>query len=155
VLQVNSNSLSIVPPLVAGLICGVLDGISAIIVTALLGGKTIPMFQRIASGILGPSASQGGAKTAAFGVALHFTIAMGAAIVYYAVSRFMPFLIDQALVAGVLYGIAVHAFMQFVVLPLSAIGRRPLVMKNFIAILIVHIIVVGPSIALPIRRFSK
>src|SRR5260370_38120403 len=44
----------------AGLICGVLDGISALIVSELFGGQPIRVFQGIASGILGRSAFNGG-----------------------------------------------------------------------------------------------
>ncbi len=89
------------------------------------------------------------------GVALHFAIAFGAAAAYYFASRYIPFLIDRALAAGVLYGIAVHLFMQFVVIPLSAIGPTPLVMRNFVAVLVAHIVVVGPSIALTVQRYSR
>jgi hypothetical protein len=139
----------------AGLICGVLDGLSAIAITLIFGGNVIRAFQGIASGILGPPAFRGGAGTAMLGIALHFVISFGAAAVYYAASRYMRFLIDRAFAAGVLYGIVVHLFMQFIVIPLSAIGRRPLVMRSFIAVLIAHVVVVGPSIALTVRRYSR
>jgi hypothetical protein len=141
--------------LAAGLICGVLDGLSAIAITRLLGGKVIRMFQGIAGGILGPDTFQWGVPTALLGVGLHFMVAFGAAAVYYFASCYIPFLIDSALLAGVIYGIAVHLCMQFVVIPLSAIGRRPLVIRNFVAQLIVHMGVVGPSIALTLRRYSR
>jgi hypothetical protein len=141
--------------LAAGLICGVLDGISAVGLTLLFGGKPTRMFQGIAAGVLGPGAFKGGAGAAVLGVALHFVIALGAAAVYYAASRVLPFLIDQAMLSGILYGVAVHLFMNFVVIPLSAIGRRPFVLRSFVAILIVHVIVVGPSIALTVRYYSR
>jgi hypothetical protein len=48
----------------AGLICGVLDGLSAIAITLLLGGKIVRMFQGIAGGILGPATFQKGSGTA-------------------------------------------------------------------------------------------
>ena len=140
--------------LIAGLICGVVDGLSAMGVAVLFGGKPMRVFQRIASGILGPAAFDRGGTAAALGVALHFTISLGAAAVYDSASRALPFLIDHAILAGILYGIAVHFFMTFVVIPLSAIGRKPLLPRPFIAILIVHMIVVGPSISLTVRYFS-
>lgn len=111
--------------------------------------------QVIASGILGQKAFQSGAGVVALGIALHFSIALGAATVYFAASRVMPYLVDRALLFGVLYGIAVHLFMTFVVIPLSAIGRRPFVLRAFVAQLAVHMIVVGPTIALMIRRYSR
>jgi len=41
------------------------------------------------------------------------------------------------------------------VIPLSAIGRRPFALQSFVALVIVHMVVVGPSIALSIRRFAR
>ncbi len=118
-------------------------------------GKVIRTFQGIAGGLLGAKTFQNGINSAMLGVALHFAIAFGAAAAYYFASRYIPFLIDRALAAGVLYGIAVHLFMQFVVIPLSAIGPTPLVMRNFVAVLVAHIVVVGPSIALTVQRYSR
>jgi uncharacterized membrane protein YagU involved in acid resistance len=143
------------PILWAGSICGVLDGLSAVAITLLFGGNIVRTFQGIAGGVLGAKTFQSGSRSAMLGVALHFLIAYGAAAVYYLASRYMPLLIERALAAGILYGIAVHLFMQFVVIPLSAIGPRPLVMRNFVAVLIAHIVVVGPSIALTVRRYSR
>jgi hypothetical protein len=130
----------------------VLDGLSATVVSALFGGTPIRLFQGIASGLLGRNAFQGGAGTAVFGVLLHFTVALGAATVYYVASRRLPVLIEHALICGIAYGAVVHLFMTFVVIPLSAIGSRPIVLRSFLAFLLVSIVVVGPSIALTIRR---
>jgi hypothetical protein len=141
--------------LAAGLICGVLDGLSAVGLTLLFGGKPMRMFQGIAAGVLGSNAFQGGAATAALGVALHFVVALGASAVYFGASRLSPFLNEQAMLCGILYGVAVHLFMTFVVIPLSASGRRPFVLRAFVAVLVVHMIVVGPSIALTVRHCSR
>jgi hypothetical protein len=141
--------------LAAGLICGLLDGFSAVGLTLLFGGEPMRMFQGIAAGVLGAGAFKGGGRTAAMGVALHFVVALGASAVYFAASRILPFLIDQALLSGILYGVAVHLFMNFVVIPLSRTGRRPFMLRAFVAVLIVHIVVVGPSIALTIRWYSR
>ncbi len=141
--------------LMAGLICGVLDGLSAFGLSVAFGNGPVRMLQGIASGVLGASAFQGGAGTAALGLALHFVIAFAASAVYYSASRVLPILIHRALLCGIGYGIAVHLFMQYVVIPLSAIGSRPFVLQSFVALVIVHMVVVGPSIALSIRRFSR
>jgi hypothetical protein len=58
----------------------------------------------------------------------------------------------RALVCGIIFGALVHLFMTFVTIPLSGIGTRPFVLKTFVAFLIVSMVVVGPSIALTIRR---
>ncbi|HKW58010.1 MAG TPA: hypothetical protein VJN42_11700 [Candidatus Acidoferrum sp.] len=138
--------------LAAWLICGTLDGLSAV---ALSSGQFIRVFQFIASALLGSNSFKGGTATAALGVCLHYLIALTATVVYYAASRAMPILIERALLFGILYGIVVHLFMQFVVLPLSTLGRRPFNAPSFFIYLAVHMIVVGPSIALSLRRFSR
>jgi uncharacterized membrane protein YagU involved in acid resistance len=132
-----------------------LDGLSACLLSVIFGGSPIRTFQGIASGLVGRAACSGGTGAAAVGIALHFLVAFAAAAVFYAASRRFSILAGQAILCGVLYGIAVHLFMQFVVIPLSAIGRRPLVWRSFLAVLIVHMIVVGPSIALTVRRYSR
>jgi hypothetical protein len=137
---------------VAGLVCGTLDGISALLVS---GAKWTRLFEFIASGVLGPDSFKGGVKTALLGVMLHYTIAFGATIVYYSASRFLPMLLDRALPFGILYGICVHLFMTFVVVPMSAIGWRPHTARGFLTQLAVHMIVVGPSIALTLRGFLR
>ena len=136
-----------------GFVCGVLDGLAAIVLTNALGGATTRMFQGIAQGVEGAAAFQQGVDSVLLGVALHFVIAFGAAAVYYLASRVLPVLIERALVCGVLYGIAVHLFMTFVVVPLSAIGQRPFVLRVFLYLLAIHMVVVGPSISLVMRRY--
>jgi hypothetical protein len=89
------------------------------------------------------------------GTGLHFVIAFGAAAVYYLASRFLPVMIDRALICGVFYGVMVHLIMNFVVIPLSAIGSRPFVPRVFYAVLAIHMVVVGPSISLTVRRYSR
>jgi hypothetical protein len=138
--------------LMAGLICGTLDGLSAL---ALSGGRWMRLFQFIASGLLGPRSFNGGLATVALGIAAHYSIALGAAAIFFGTSRALPFMIEQALLCGVLFGVLVHVFMNFVVLPLSAIGRRPFHTKGFVVQLLVHMIVVGPSIALTIRYYAR
>jgi hypothetical protein len=139
----------------AGFICGTLDALSAMVVSGFFGAKPMRVFQGIASGLLGRSAFQGGVASALLGLSLHFLIALGAATVYYAASRGLPFLLNHALISGVAFGVIVHLFMTFVVIPLSAIGSRPFVLRSFVAFLIVSMLVVGPSISLTVRHFSR
>ncbi len=136
----------------AGLICGVLDGLSAI---ALSSGRWVRLFQYLASGLLGPRAFEGGMATVALGIAAHFTVALGASAVFYWASRALPFMIEQALLCGVAFGILVHVFMNFVVIPLTALQKRPFSTKGFMMQLLIHMIVVGPSIALTVQYYSR
>jgi hypothetical protein len=84
----------------AGLICGILDGLSAIAAAAYSGVGPIRVFQGIASGLVGRSSFQGGIGTALLGLALHFVVATGAATVYYFAGRSLPILIDRALICA-------------------------------------------------------
>jgi hypothetical protein len=88
-------------------------------------------------------------------LAIHFLTALAVAAVYFLGSRAFPLLIERALLCGVLYGLPIHLFMNFVVIPVSAIGPRPFVARSFAAFLIVHMVVVGPSIALTVRRYAR
>ena len=138
--------------LAAGLICGTLDGLSALVLSA---GRFVRLFQFIASALLGPSSFQDGAATVILGVAIHYSIALTATAVYFAASRALPILLARALPFGMLYGVCVHLFMQLVALPLTTFGRRPFNLRSFLIGLAIHMVIVGPSIALSLRRFSR
>ena len=140
----------------AGLIAGALDLAGACLVAWLRSGvRPVRVFQSIASGLYGPAAFTGGAKTASLGVVLHFIIATTAAAVYYLASLKLRFLIERTIIAGVLYGVAVYLFMNFVVLPLSAVTRRPMPISGRIIGLLIIIFCVGLPIAFVVRRLSK
>ena len=112
--------------------------------------------QSIASGLLGPAAYNGGAKTAFLGVVLHYFIATTATAIFYFASRKLRFLINWPVTSGVLYGVAVYAFMNFIVLPLSAFQQRsPVRLSSRIIGLTVIIVCIGLPISIIVRRFSK
>ena len=139
----------------AGFACGVLDITAAFIVYGFFGAKPIPLLQGIASGLLGPKAFQGGLATALLGLLCHFVIAYGAATVFFAASRAIPFFIQNAVISGALYGVAAYFFMNRIVLPLSAAAKRPFSLKLMIIGVIIHIFCVGLPISLSLRRFSR
>ena len=149
----NPNALRAV--LAAGFACGVLDITAAFIVYGYFGAKPVPLLQGIASGLLGAKAFQGGLATALLGLFCHFVIAFGAATVYFVASRAIPFLAQNAVVSGALYGVAVYFFMNRIVVPLSAVAKRPFSMKLMIVGVVIHIFCVGLPISLSVRRFSK
>ncbi|MBA3354757.1 MAG: hypothetical protein H0U18_02220 [Pyrinomonadaceae bacterium] len=141
--------------LLAGLVAGVLDLTAALVTNGLRGLKPVRLLQVIASGLLGLDSYKGGLKTAALGVVLHFLIATAAAAVYYAASRMLAFLVRQAIVSGLLFGIAVYFFMNLVVLPLSAFPHKvSFTLSTLITGLIVHMLCVGLPISLIVRRYS-
>jgi len=137
------------------LIAGVLDLTAALVTNGLRGLKPVRVLQAIASGLLGLDSYKGGLKTAALGVVLHFIIATAAAAIYYAASRKLKFLVRQAIVCGLLYGIAVYFFMNLVVLPLSAFPHKvSFPLSSLVTGLIVHMLCVGLPISLTVPRFS-
>jgi hypothetical protein len=142
--------------LIAGAMAGVLD-ITAACVSAFLqnGVPPVRVLQFVASGLLGREAFQGGAATAALGLLLHFVIAFGAAAVFYAASRRLPVLVQQAVPAGVAYGVAVWAFMRFVVVPLSLVRQQPFRLRGAWVQIVIHMVCVGLPIALAVRHHTR
>jgi uncharacterized membrane protein YagU involved in acid resistance len=139
----------------AGFGCGVLDITAALVVYGYFGLKPMRLLQGIASGLLGPKSFQGGLATALLGLLCHFVIAFGAATVYFVASRSIRVLVDQAVIFGAVYGVAVYFFMNRIVVPLSAAAKRPFSLKLMIIGVVIHIFCVGLPISLSVRRFSK
>jgi hypothetical protein len=105
-----------------GLVAGILDAVDGVIAYGTQGLSPIQVLQYIASGALGQSAFQGGIATAALGAAFHFSIAWVAAAVFVLETRRLEILKTHAVPAGLLYGAAVYFFMNYLVLPLSAVA---------------------------------
>jgi hypothetical protein len=138
----------------AGLIAGALDITAAFVVYGFFGATPLRILQGIAAGLLGPRSFEGGMATAVLGLVCHFVIALGGATVYYLLSRRMPFLVRQFVVAGIVYGIAVYFFMNRVVVPLSHARRYPFSLKMMIIGVVIHIFCIGLPIAATTKRFS-
>ena len=140
-----------------GLIAGTLDLTGACVASWLRAGVTPErVMQSVASGLLGQTSYEGGAKTAALGVVLHYLIATTWTIVFYLATRKLRFLLQQPVVWGLVYGVIVYAFMNFIVLPLSAFPQRtpPRLSGRIIGLLII-MFCIGLPISLIVRRFSK
>jgi hypothetical protein len=137
-----------------GLVAGAFDITYAIVFSYLRRG-VLPsrVLQSVASGLLGPAAYDGGAPTAALGLALHFGIALVATAIYVLASRYLPVLIRRPVLAGSIYGFAIFVFMNWVVIPLSRIGPRPF--PAFVVLstgLLVHMFLIGVPMAFAARR---
>jgi len=152
-LPKNPNALLAL--LWAGFACGVLDLTAALVVYGFFGLKPMRLLQGIASGLVGPKAFSGGLATAVLGVLCHFLIAFGAATVFLMASRVFGFLVEHAVLSGILYGVAVYFFMNRIVLPLSAAAKRPFALQMMLVGVVIHIFCVGLPIALSVRRFSR
>jgi uncharacterized membrane protein YagU involved in acid resistance len=115
----------------------------------------VRILQSVASGLLGAAAFTGGAPTAVLGLFLHFFIALVAAAVYYIFSLRLTFLVRHPVPSGASYGVAVYLFMTYVVLPLSAVAKRPFDLGAALIMVGIHIVCVGLPIALVVWRYSE
>ena len=138
----------------AGLFAGALDLTQAFVGFGLLGAPPYRILQHIAGGLVGVRSYQMGWPSAALGLAVHFTIAFTAAIVYFGLSRKIQVLNQHSILSGLLYGEAVFLFMYFVVIPLSALGPAQFNVATYITGPIGHPLLVGLPIALSVRRFT-
>lgn len=137
--------------LFGGLAAGVLDAADAMVAFKLvLGFDPIPIYQFVASGMLGPSAFQGGVTTALLGLAIHFLIAFTAAAVFVLVAKRVERLRSSFVPSGLAFGVAVWAFMNLFVIPLSKIPPSPFSLPLFLNGVIGHAVLVG----LPIAYFA-
>ncbi len=150
-----NNSRAFPTIVTAGLVAGAFDITSVFLIYAPKGISPVRICQSVASGLLGAQSFQGGLTTAALGLFLHFVIALGAATVFYLASRQLRFLTQSAVVSGIAYGLAIYLFMNFIVLPLSATKPQHFTTFSVVTQLLIHMILIGPSIALIIRHFSE
>jgi hypothetical protein len=145
-------SVLLKPILLGGLSVAVLDAIDAIVAYKLVAGyDPIPIYQFVASGILGPAAFKGGLAAAGLGLIVHFSVAFGAAAVYVAARATLRFRPDSVLIAGPVYGVGVFAFMGYVVIPLSRITPAAFSLPLFLNGVVGHALLVG----LPIAYFAR
>lgn len=135
-----------------GLIAGVLDAIDGVIAYGTQGLSPIQVLQYIASAALGKSAFESGLATAALGAGFHFIVAWVAAAVFVLASRRLEILKTHAVLAGLIYGAAVYFFMNYLVLPLSAVAPATFQLGLFLNGVIGHAVFVGLPIALFARR---
>lgn len=132
-----------------GLVAGTLDLTQACI----LFGWKIPLI--IAGGLLGENAVHGGAGTYVLGLVLHYFIASTATAIYYIVSRKLMFLVENPLICGLFFGMAVEFVMGYIALPLSALHvRGPFELRDVVQGFLVHMVVVGVPIAYVVRKFG-
>ncbi len=134
--------------LLGGLTVAVLDGLDALVFFGLRGVSPARLFQGIASGLLGRSAFEGGMATAFLGVLIHFFIAFAVVITYHFAARRIPRLTRRPLIYGPLYGLLVYGVMNFIIIPLSAIGARSPSTAVLLNGLLIHALGVGLPAAL-------
>lgn len=146
--------------LIAGLVAGLFDITYAFIFFGIrFQVSPTRILQLVAQGALGLSAFQGGWKTALLGLFFHFLIAVIIAGIYYSASRFIRFMNDHAVISGLLYGLCVYLVMYGLVRRYSAVHSQAYPWQSPWGVLIpnilIHMLGIGLTIALIIRKFSR
>jgi uncharacterized membrane protein YagU involved in acid resistance len=138
---------------VAGLVAGTLDIAYACIFWSIKANVSpLRIFQSIAGGVLGDASYKEGMSSAALGFALHFLIAIAMAATYFVAAIRFQALVRRPFVFGCLYGLCLYAFMNYVVVPLSAAAPGSTDRLWTTLTVLVHMLLVGVPIALLARR---
>jgi len=130
----------------------IIDGIFASCLSVFAYGSTVTrLWQGVASAVLGPSAMQGGARTALVGILLHVCVAFTWSAVFltlasnWASLRRLIATSAGILAVAVVYGPAIWCVMSLIVIPMAT-GRPPSITTRWWVQLLGHI----PFVALPI-----
>lgn len=140
------------PVLIATLIAGTLDIVSAFVFAGMAGATPMAVLRYVASGPFGDAITPTTGWAAA-GLLVHFAIMASMAAAYMAVARRVPALLRHAIVSGLLYGLSLWLIMYWIVKPLRwpdaplPHGLWPIANQLFS-----HCILVGLPIALIARR---
>ena len=129
--------------LLGGFVAGTIDiGAAALINTA-----SVPVILKaIASGVLGKASFKLGMEAESLGVLLQWAMSILIAAIFVVTASRVTLLKRQWLAAGLAYGVVVFFVMNYVVVPLSAIGRVPhftaaRFMENMLAMLLFGVII--------------
>jgi hypothetical protein len=146
------------------LFCGVLDITAACLQAWIQAGRApVDVLRGVASALWGRAAMTAGPGIAAIGLAMHFTVALTATVVFYALSRRMAALRSAPLwIVGPLYGVVVFGAMNYGTLPALSWLRSlylytpprwpgPMTWPQ----LAIHMVCVGPPIAWGVRRAGR
>ena len=143
--------------LFAGTIGAIVEMVPILPIQHLLLGVSPPLvFRSIASGLLGSSAYRSAVGAPILGIALHWLISVGAALVFGTAAVRWPILLRRTVTSGLVFGIGAWAVMTWIVVPLSAAAFPPNRDLGLMAIsLLVHMLCFGLPIALATRWFHR
>ena len=151
----SSNNLVTRYVLLGGFLAGLDDFIYPTVRTVMNNNPWTQPWKGVAGGLLGQAARDGGMEIVALGVALHFFINICGAILFYLVLSRVKFLPRQWYVLAVAYGIAVLLTMNYIILPLSAIGHGIYPLDKLHIHAFWHILLVGLPVGYFVSRALK
>ena len=149
------SNYKLTPPraiLIGGFLAGLADTIYPTVKTVMAGKPWFSPWKGVAYGLLGPTARDGGMEMVALGLALHYFICIAAAALLYLLVSRVKFVPRQWIVLGILYGIAFLLTMNYVILPLSAIGQGIYKLEELHVHAFWHIVLVGLPTAFFVTR---
>jgi hypothetical protein len=129
--------------ILGGVVAGTLDIGAASLIS---GADPGFILQFIASGLIGKAAFDGGTGSIMLGLGLQELMGIIIAAVFVLASLKLPWMRRRWVAAGLAYGVGIYIVMNYVVLPLSAVGRFPKfnlegLIKNGLAMLAFGLIV--------------
>ena len=114
------------------------------------------ILESVASGLLGKSAFDGGTGTALLGLGLHYLNAFIFTAFFFLVALRVRSLLTHPVLTGAAYGLGIYIVMNYVVIPLSAIGSRPTPPTAIWTTgVLVHMFLIGVPIALAAKRAAQ
>jgi len=141
--------------LLGGFFAGLADFIYPTVKTVMAGKSWMQPWKGVAGGLLGQRAREGGLEMVFLGAALHWFICISAAaILYFVVSR-VKWLPRQWFALACIHGVAVLLTMNYVILPLSAIGRGIYALEQLHIHAFWHIVLVGLPTGFFVSRALK
>ena len=141
--------------LLGGFLAGLVDFIYPTVRAVMGGGSWMGPWKGVAGGLLGARGREGGLEMVALGAALHFLICIVAAVCLYLIASRVKFIPRQWVLLGILHGIAMLLAMNYVILPLSAIGRGIYPLEQLHIHAFWHIVLVGLPTAYFVARALK
>lgn len=140
--------------LVATLISGTLDILFAMILTVSFGRQVPGMLRTVASGPF-PAATDWGTGGAFLGLVVHFTLMAIMAIVFVAIVRARPGLLDTPWRTALAYGALTYFAMNWAVVPLRFHTPLPPKTLSLVTQGFAHLVLVGVVFAFVARRYLE
>jgi uncharacterized membrane protein YagU involved in acid resistance len=140
----------------SALLVAILDIGAALLQQFIKTGKNPEIVLKfIASGLFGPQAFTGGTMMSVYGLVLHFFIAFGFTLLFFALTAKFPGLAKHIIPTGVVYGVFIWLVMQFIVLPLSKAPPLPLTASGALLSILILIVCIGIPLTIIVRKRRK
>jgi hypothetical protein len=112
------------------------------------GSKNVEVVLKfVATGVFGKSAMTGGADMIIAGLIFHYCIAFAFTCFFFFLYTKLSLISSHPILAGIIYGIAVWAVMNLIVVPLSHVPARPFDPINAIINAAILVLCIGMPLA--------